>query len=123
VIESARQHGAFLLGAEGRGAFLAATEGCARVPASEAVISCFPEPELAEARYCWLSVPGFACGEGRGIRLRGRPWKEGEAAREDLCDGYAERARRAEAPDIPLACAAACWQSARLRCSPGAPAP
>jgi hypothetical protein len=60
-------------------------------------------PELAEARYCWLSVPGFACGEGRGFWLKSKPWKEAEAAREDLCEGYTDEARRSEEPDIALA--------------------
>ncbi len=115
--EAARIHKASGLPAGARTLFLDSSEACAEAAVEGAVTTCFPEPHLRSARYCWLEIELDLCGQSHGFFLDTKPWVDGEAARRDTCG---------EPPDDPFgedpvdertaACQATCWQQGKLSC-------
>ena len=100
-----------------RAVVMNATRACEEHIAEEAVVTCFPEPHLRQARYCKLALPVAQCGSGHGFAVEGRPWRDGERARADLCGGLADGlSYLADDPQAVKACESQCWQTSRLEC-------
>jgi hypothetical protein len=100
-----------------RAVVMNATRGCEEHLVEEAVVTCFPEPHLREARYCKLALPVAQCGSGHGYAVEGRAWRDGERARADLCGNLAQDLDYlAEDPQAVKACESQCWQTSRLEC-------
>jgi hypothetical protein len=96
---------------------LNATRNCDQHLREEAAVTCFPEPHLKTARYCRVLFPTPGCGAGTEYAVAGLPWREGEMAREDLCDGMdRDLDFLAEDPRAVKACEARCWQETRVEC-------
>lgn len=114
--EAARVHKAVSLPPGARSLFLDASRSCDEV-AQSAVITCFPEPHLRSARYCWLELELDLCGKSQGFFLASKAWVQGEQTRREICG---------EPPSDPFgddevelrsaACQDACWQQGRLSC-------
>jgi len=100
-----------------RAVVMNATRACDEHLAEEAVVTCFPEPHLRDARYCKLALPVAQCGSGHGFAVEGRPWRDGERARADLCSNLAEGLDYLQDdPQAVKACEAQCWQTSHLEC-------
>jgi hypothetical protein len=100
-----------------RAVVMNATRACEDHLAAEAVVTCFPEPHLRDARYCRVALPVAQCGSGNGFAVEGRAWRDGERARADLCGSMAEGLDYlAEDPQAVKACESQCWQTSRLEC-------
>jgi hypothetical protein len=117
--EFSRIHKAATLPGGARVVFLEASRSCGEV-ADRAVLSCFPEPHLAKARYCWLQIDEDLCARSQGFFVASKPWVAGEQVRREICG---------EPPDDPFgedevtlgeaACQAGCWQRGKLSCGAG----
>lgn len=115
--EAARVHKAAGLPPGARSLFLDSSESCGETAVEGAVTTCFPEPHLRTARYCWLEIELDLCNMSQGFFLDTKPWVDGESSRSTICG---------EVPDDPFgedpvelrsaACQAACWQQGTLRC-------
>ena len=100
-----------------RAVVLNATRACEERLQEEAVVTCFPEPHLRDARYCRVALPVAQCGSGHGFAVEGRAWRDGERARADLCAGLAaDLDYLSTDPQAAKACEAQCWQTSHLEC-------
>ncbi len=100
-----------------RAVVMNATRACEERMVEEAVVTCFPEPHLRDARYCRVALPVAQCGSGHGFAVEGRAWRDGERARADLCSGLAtDLEYLASDPQAAKACEAQCWQTSHLEC-------
>lgn len=96
---------------------LGATEHCQAALETETVLTCFPEPQLLDARYCRVNLPVSRCSSSLGYAVEGVAWRDGERAREELCSNVgADLGWLAEDPRALSACEASCWQESLLEC-------
>ncbi len=118
AIQAARAKKAAILPAGARTLFLSDSEQCTDLAAEQAVTSCFPEPHLRGARYCWLELELDLCRQSQGFFVEGRAWTWAELQRAAICG---------EPPETPFAdgepvdaqqatCQAECWTAGRLSC-------
>jgi hypothetical protein len=115
--EAARIHKASTLPAGARALFLDASGSCGEAAVESAITTCFPEPHLRNARYCWLEIELDLCSQSQGFFLDTKAWYRGEETRGKICG---------ELPDDPFgddtvdersaACQSACWQQGKLSC-------
>jgi hypothetical protein len=99
--------------------FLEASRSCGEVE-ERAVFSCFPEPHLSSARYCWLQIEEDPCGQSQGFFLAGKAWSNGEQVRREICGETPERPFEEDAiSSRDAACRASCWQRGKLNCGAG----
>jgi len=116
AVESARIHKAATLPAGARSLFLDASQSCDEVTES-AIITCFPEPHLRSARYCWFEVDMDLCGQSQGFFLASRAWVQGEQTRAEICGQLPDDPFTEDTVDERSAgCQARCWQQGKLSC-------
>lgn len=100
-----------------RAVVMNATRACEERLVEEAVVTCFPEPHLRDARYCRVALPAAQCGSNNGFAIEGRAWRDGERARADLCGNLVEELDYGQTdPQAAKACEAQCWQNSHLEC-------
>ncbi len=100
-----------------RAVVLNATRACEEHLLQEAIVTCFPEPHLRDARYCHLQLPVATCGASQGFSVAGRAWRDGERARDELCGTLVQEIDYlGDDPQAAKACEAECWQSSHLEC-------
>ncbi len=115
--EAARNHKAASLPAGARSLFLDASPSCDEGVEQQAIVTCFPEPHLSAARYCWLEIDLDLCSQSQGFFLTGKPWTEGEQQRASICGALPEAAFDEEPlGEREASCQASCWQKGRLSC-------
>ncbi len=114
---AARTAQAALLPAGASALFLADSGSCEQRATELAVVTCFPEPHLRDARYCWMEVEDDFCGLSQGFFLDTRAWVSGEQGRARICTERADQEQPLSAHEA--SCVAACWSDSSLRCGAG----
>ncbi len=118
--EAVRQQQAGELPVGAQAIFLQRTQTCKVALPRHLATSCFPEPHLRAARYCYLELPDASCGQGMGFFLDGRAWREGELVRMEQCEQRIPSPFE-EGDPRASACRALCWQEGSLRCGAASP--
>ena len=81
------------------------------------MITCFPEPHLRSARYCWLEIELDLCGKSQGFFLASKAWVQGEQTRREICGEPSDDPFGDDPVDERSAvCQASCWQEGKLSC-------
>jgi len=114
--EAARIHKAASLPPGARSLFLDSSEQCGEVT-DRAIVTCFPEPHLRSARYCWLELELDLCRASQGFFLESKAWVHGEQTRREICGEPPDDAFGDEpVSERDAACLNNCWQQGKLSC-------